>query len=149
MPNLARRPLFPGNLSFGAVAFVLAFPVQAEFVTDTIPLMWQCIQTVDAQFNVACRPMQAATSFELDERIPTEAGRDKPPAASGLQPVAQRGAAEVFSAPAWLIPLHVAPADAAHVQLLLESVLCGAQLQCRVTYSKQTGIAVPVTLAGR
>jgi hypothetical protein len=149
MSGLVGRPSLPTTLGTAAAAFLIALQVQAQSVAGVTPLKWRCVQTLDAQFNVACRPDAARTPVEPVAPSNTEAVMDTAPRALGLLPVAQRGAAEVFSTPAWLIPLHVAPVDTAHVQLLLESVLCGAQSQCKVTYDVQSSGAVTITLAGR
>lgn len=139
-------------IGIAIVAIFWSFPGQAQSVAVVEPLKWHCVQTMDAQFNVACRPLPADAPIDLIELIESTAVAAAivtPPNATGLVPVAQRGAAEVYSAPAWLIPLHVAPSDAAHVQLLLESVLCGAQSHCWVSYGTRSNDAASMTLAGR
>lgn len=136
-------------IGIAAMTIFWSLPGRAQSVSVVTPLKWQCVQTMDAQFNVACRPMPANAPVELIEQIAVAGAMDTPTNATGLLPVAQRGAAEVYSTPAWLIPLHVAPSDAAHVQLLLESVLCGAQSQCWVSYGTRSNDAASMTVAGR
>lgn len=104
-------------------------------------LRWQCMQRSDAQHSVACLPTWAMAG-RADMSLVATPSRPGPE----MRPVAERGAAEVFSADAWIVPLHAAPTDPARVAALLQSVLCGRQPDCRVSYG---GVGVEVAAAPR
>lgn len=104
----------------------------------TIPLVlsWDCVQESDDRFHVRCVPRllntepsaPVAFDYPLQER-PGELVR-----ARDLRPVAHRSEAEVFSVPAWRVPLYAPPLDDSFVIVLLRSVLCGKAAGCEVNY---------------
>ena len=108
-------------------------------------IVWTCSQEHDAYFHVSCVPQharvrnEAAPADSLRERELARgeaAARQSNPAFHGhdMRPVAARGEPEVFSTRAWRVPLYSQPGKPAAVAGLLESVLCGAESNCTVTY---------------
>lgn len=112
---------------------LLPWAAAAQDVAAAPALAWRCVQQTDAAFHVLCVPrMQVGASPHLDA---TPAMR--PGVNVNMLPVAQRGDAEVMSADAWRIPLHVQPRDPQLVAQLLKSVLCGTRAACDVQYGAQ------------
>lgn len=114
-------------LSLSASCILSPLPAAAQEASVTKALAWHCTQEMDAAFHVLCVPRIAEAG--------SPAAPDAPPGVSlNLMPVAQRGDAEVMSADAWRIPLHVRPGDPVFVTTLLKSVLCGKRAACDVSY---------------
>lgn len=99
-------------------------------------LAWHCEQQFDAAFHVLCTPQaQVGIAAAAGVQAPTPTAGPARWAAEKL-PVAQRGDAEVHSAPAWRVPLHAKPAQRERVEELLQSVLCGTRPGCAVHYDQ-------------
>ena len=102
---------------------------------DAAALAWHCEQQFDAGFHVFCTPQSQAPGAAAATAVQAEAPTTAPARwAAEKLPVAQRGDAEVHSAPAWRVPLHARPAERERVEELLQSVLCGARPGCAVHY---------------
>ena len=120
-----------------ATVFTVALPATSSGQTaNPSALYWDCAQQFDDMYHVRCVPRRQ----DMPELAPTAAafpGEDRRPGGGGTRdarPVAQRGDAEVFSMPAWNVPLYSLPIDAPFVAELLRSVLCGRAPACKVDY---------------
>lgn len=104
---------------------------------DAAAMAWHCEQEFDAAFHVLCTPRAqapgGAAATPAQAPVPTT---DAARWAAEKLPVAQRGDAEVHSAPAWRVPLHARPAGRERVEELLQSVLCGTRPACAVHYDQ-------------
>ncbi len=144
MLSRTARRLLHTCLIFAAPAG-LAVSATAADRPQAAAIAWHCSQEADASFQVLCVPRQAdadtATAVPAPPVTPGTAGVTP---FADMRPVAQRGDAEVFSAPAWRIPLHARPTDIDMVRQLLKSVLCGTHPACGVSYDNER-----VRVAGR
>lgn len=132
MFSRAVRRVVPSAIVSSLFAAVLA--TAAPLANGAPVLNWHCVQEFDGAFHVRCTPHAA----HQDPGAPvqgqvTDSGADL--AVDARLPVAQRGDAEVYSADAWRVPLHVPPRDPRHVEALLQSVLCGTRMACTVRYA--------------
>lgn len=101
-------------------------------------IAWHCTQEADAAFHILCVPRQSDMATAAPPFVPTATARTGGASSlAEMRPVAQRGDAEVFSAPAWRLPLHSRPTDGEMVRQLLKSVLCGTHPACSVNYANE------------
>ena len=129
----------------GLLAAVCLLPLSAVAQEAAAPnvLAWHCVQESDAAFHVLCVPrMGGSENISRNTVAATAHGVNL-----NLLPVAQRGDAEVMSADAWRIPLHVRPSDTSFVTTLLKSVLCGKHVACAVSYGAHEHEAAPMRTA--
>lgn len=131
------RHLLPTCMIFAVPAGISASATAPER-PHAAAIAWHCTQETDASFHVLCIPRHA----DVDTAHAAPAPSARPSTAgvatfADMRPVAQRGDAEVFSAPAWRLPLHARPTDRDTVQQLLKSVLCGSHPACRVSYDNE------------
>ena len=112
---------------------------------DAIPgIQWRCVQEQDEDFHILCVPQplrrnEGAPSPGAgagNAPVPDLSSRGAEPLPQGrdLRPLALRGAEEVFSTPAWRLPLYKRPSNPLEVGRLLEAVLCGGVPRCTVSY---------------
>lgn len=113
------------------LVFVAAASAQAPQ-----PLLWDCVQLRDADYNALCTVRDGAQAIAAGAAdVPSSAALPDPlPGKPDMRPVSQRGADAGFAGDPWLVPLHSAPTDARFAETLLESVLCGTRSACRVSY---------------
>jgi hypothetical protein len=142
------RRLLPGA-GFVVVSVFAANVVFAADQAGTAGIDWKCVQEQDEYFHVLCVPRPARPeqprapeavtpgadggSSALEER-PSNGETGTAKFGRDMRPVAARGAAEVFSARAWRLPLYARSRAPDAVKRLLETVLCGDVQRCSVTY---------------
>jgi hypothetical protein len=131
-------------------AFAITGPIAiAADEANTTGIRWACTQQDDEYFHIQCVPRPTPPGEQASEPgAPTggigdgSASKDgsspvetiTAPGGQDMRPVALRGAAEVFSARAWRLPLYTRPTNQAAIARLLQMVLCGTVPYCSVAY---------------
>ncbi|MDO9092337.1 MAG: hypothetical protein Q8R98_26860 [Rubrivivax sp.] len=137
MPTRTARRVLLTCMTFALPAGIAASAAAAG-QPQAAAIAWHCTQEADASFHVLCVPRQAEAGAPDAAPAATAApGTAGLAAFADMRPVAQRGDTEVYSAPAWRVPLHARPTDIDMVQQLLKSVLCGTHPSCRVSYDNE------------
>jgi hypothetical protein len=119
--------------------FALPAAAAAAEPARSVPpaIAWHCVQEFDEAFHVLCVPRAVEPDDARAVAVPVSLPATGPAPSADMRPVAQRGDAEVFSAPAWRVPLHLAPTDRRLVDQLLTSVLCGTRPACSADYENR------------
>lgn len=133
--GMRRKAIRLAALASFAAAYAVA-PALAQ--SNQGGILWHCVQQRDASYHVACSPqaIESGSAEHPSSAVAASTSADPPATFMGrdMRPVATRGGVEVFSAPAWRVPLHAPPSDKAAVAQLLDAVLCGNASACGVSY---------------
>lgn len=126
-------------LLFALLALLLfaVAPTAARAADDTLPptdLVWRCwLAPAGAQAVLCIQPDAPPTDPALDTGPdPLTVRRDLLSDAGGSVARLARTQPAVYGGGAWRVPLHTVPYGDGRLQVLLETVMCGAEPACRV-----------------